>query len=133
ETIFTPPAFPRPPACTCALTTHLGNFMNSAICNASSTLLATCPFETGKSYCPSNCLAWYSCRFIQYSHLLDLLHHLRLLLNFFDTFIGLTHHRLFVLFCVKNNSQMLIYLYVNCVFRIIFALNSTKNASVRQS
>src|SRR6185312_3434952 len=61
---LTPPAFPLPPACTCALTTQRGVLILSAMCAASSTLAATSPLDTGIPYSDNNCFAWYSWRFI---------------------------------------------------------------------
>ena len=61
---LTPPAFPRPPACTCALTTHTGPSSLFAAATASSTVLASMPSETGMPKERNRSFAWYSCMFI---------------------------------------------------------------------
>src|SRR6056297_1840722 len=61
---FTPPALPRPPAWTWALTTQLLPPISSAALAASSALRAGTPRETGMPYSANSCFAWYSWRFI---------------------------------------------------------------------
>src|SRR3712207_514737 len=56
-----PPALPRPPICTCALTTH-GNPTSSAAARASSTECAFLPRGTGTPCLAKSCLPWYSRR-----------------------------------------------------------------------
>jgi hypothetical protein len=60
---FTPPALPRPPACTCALTTHSEPPSASAAAFASCALRATRPSGTGIPYSANNAFDWYSWRF----------------------------------------------------------------------
>jgi hypothetical protein len=57
---FTPPAFPRPPVFTCALTTTRGwpwAANSAAIWRASSAVLATLPACTGTPYSANSCFA----------------------------------------------------------------------------
>src|SRR5262245_4139395 len=54
-----PPAFPRPPACTCALTTNLPP-SRVATARASAGVVATSPAGTGTPNSRSKALAWYS-------------------------------------------------------------------------
>src|SRR5205085_912463 len=58
-TSLTPPALPRPPACTCAFTTTRPP-SRSAMQAASSAEAATSPGGVGTPYLASNCFAWYS-------------------------------------------------------------------------
>src|SRR3954452_20574635 len=58
-----PPAFPRPPICTCALTTQ-GYPISSAAATASSTVVAGEPLGTGTPWRAKSCLPWYSSRSI---------------------------------------------------------------------
>src|SRR6266496_4134626 len=58
---LTPPALPRPPVFTCALTTVTPP-MRSAAAAASSGVVATSPRPTGTPYLWNSCLAWYSNR-----------------------------------------------------------------------
>ena len=60
---LTPPALPRPPACTWALTTH-GPWNSEAWRMASLMECAGRPAGTGIPYSSNSVLAWYSCRFI---------------------------------------------------------------------
>ena len=50
-----PPAFPRPPICTCALTTQ-GYPISSAAATASSTVVAGAPLGTGTPWRANSCL-----------------------------------------------------------------------------
>ncbi len=59
---FTPPALPRPPVCTCALTTTAPPSCR-AICSACSGVVATSPMGTGIPCAARSSLAWYSCMF----------------------------------------------------------------------
>jgi hypothetical protein len=59
-TTFTPPALPRPPAWTWALTTQVLPPISVAALAASSALRAGMPRETGMPYSANSCLAWYS-------------------------------------------------------------------------
>src|SRR5438552_14954061 len=54
-----PPALPRPPACTCALTTTLP-LSRWAIARACAGVSATSPFGTATPHSRSSALAWYS-------------------------------------------------------------------------
>src|SRR5216117_1615632 len=54
-----PPALPRPPACTCALTTTLP-LSRSAIARACAGVSATSPFGTATPNSRNSALAWYS-------------------------------------------------------------------------
>src|SRR3954451_13033025 len=56
-----PPAFPRPPTCTCALTTT-GYPTRSAAATAASTVVTASPADTGMPYRANSCLPWYSNR-----------------------------------------------------------------------
>src|SRR5438105_6713608 len=56
---FTPPALPRPPACTCALTTTRPP-SRSAMARACAGVSATSPLGTGTPYWRRIALAWYS-------------------------------------------------------------------------
>ena len=56
---LTPPALPRPPVSTCALTTT-GPPSSSAAARASSGVVASRPSETGMPNCWKSCLPWYS-------------------------------------------------------------------------
>src|SRR5262245_34963844 len=56
-----PPAFPRPPMSTCALTTT-GYPMASAAARASAGLVASRPSDTGMPWCRKSSFPWYSCR-----------------------------------------------------------------------
>src|SRR5882762_4287905 len=56
---LTPPALPRPPACTCALTTTLPP-SRCAISRARAGVSATSPFGTATPNSRSSALAWYS-------------------------------------------------------------------------
>src|SRR6266852_9571965 len=56
---FTPPALPRPPACTCALTTTRPP-SRVAIARASAGVAVTSPAGTGTPNSRSSALAWYS-------------------------------------------------------------------------
>src|SRR3954452_21156538 len=58
-----PPALPRPPICTCALTTQ-GYPISSAAATASSTVVAGEPLGTGTPWRAKSCLPWYSSRSI---------------------------------------------------------------------
>src|SRR3954447_14118203 len=60
---LTPPALPRPPVSTCALTTT-GPPSSSAAARASSGVVARRPSETGIPNCLKSCLPWYSLRSI---------------------------------------------------------------------
>src|SRR3984893_5668700 len=60
---FTPPALPRPPACTCALTTTLPPSF-AAIAFACAGVSATSPFGTGTPNSRRIALPWYSWIFI---------------------------------------------------------------------
>src|SRR5580765_6512728 len=68
---LTPPALPRPPACTCALITIVPP-IEAAISRASSGVSATCPGSTGIPKRAKSSLPWYSCRFIHTSVVVDL-------------------------------------------------------------
>jgi hypothetical protein len=59
---FTPPALPRPPACTCAFTTTAPPSFR-AICSACSGVVATSPMGTGIPCAASSSFAWYSWMF----------------------------------------------------------------------
>src|SRR2546425_235372 len=59
-----PPALPRPPACTCALTTTLPP-SRCAISRAWAGVSATSPFGTATPNSRSSALAWYSWTFIR--------------------------------------------------------------------
>src|SRR2546427_5851491 len=59
-----PPALPRPPACTCALTTTLPP-SRWAIVRACAGVSATSPFGTATPNSRSSALAWYSWIFIR--------------------------------------------------------------------
>src|SRR2546428_13345490 len=59
-----PPALPRPPACTCALTTTLP-LSRWAIARACAGVSATSPFGTATPNSRSSALAWYSWIFIR--------------------------------------------------------------------
>src|SRR2546427_4924815 len=59
-----PPALPRPPACTCALTTTLPP-SRCAISRAWAGVSATSPFGTATLNSRSSALAWYSWTFIR--------------------------------------------------------------------
>src|SRR5262245_4950622 len=59
-----PPALPRPPIWTCALTTH-GKPTFSAAATASSTLVAASPDGTGMPWRANSCFPWYSSRSIR--------------------------------------------------------------------
>src|SRR4051812_6320161 len=63
-TSFTNPALPRPPAYTCAFTTHIcpPNFLNASA--ASSAVIATSAGGTGTPASPSSFRDWYSWIFI---------------------------------------------------------------------
>src|SRR5215211_2660542 len=61
---LTPPALPRPPVCTCALTTT-GPPAPRAIRATSSGFVATVPGFVGIPYPASNSPAWYSWIFMQ--------------------------------------------------------------------
>src|SRR6185312_5090624 len=61
---LTPPALPRPPACTCALITQTEPPSARAASTASAALAATRPCGTGMPYVRNNSFAWYSCRFM---------------------------------------------------------------------
>src|SRR5579863_5761276 len=61
---LTPPALPRPPAWTWALTTHSPPPSDWAAAAAAAPLLARVPRGTGMPYSANSCFAWYSCRFI---------------------------------------------------------------------
>src|SRR5512139_2276439 len=61
---FTPPALPRPPACTCALTTQTLPPRASAAASTSPIVDAVLPGGKGIPNSAKSCLAWYSCRFI---------------------------------------------------------------------
>src|ERR1700709_2165750 len=63
-TTLTPPALPRPPACTCALTTHKDPPNALAAATAPSGESATWPRGTGMAYIANSSLDWYSCKFI---------------------------------------------------------------------
>ena len=56
---FTPPALPRPPACTCALTTTFPPSF-AAIAFACAGVSATSPFGTGTPNSRRIALPWYS-------------------------------------------------------------------------
>ena len=56
---LTPPAFPRPPTFTCALTTTWLPICSAAAL-ASSGVLATEPGRTGTPWAAKRSLAWYS-------------------------------------------------------------------------
>src|SRR5918992_6252853 len=58
-----PPALPRPPISTCALTTH-GYPSSSAAATACSTVVAGTPLGTGTPWRANSCLPWYSRRSI---------------------------------------------------------------------
>src|SRR6218665_2897973 len=58
---LTPPALPRPPVFTCALTTTTPPSFSAAAL-ASSGVSATMPASTGTPYCSNRSLAWYSYR-----------------------------------------------------------------------
>ena len=58
---FTPPALPRPPVLTCALTTTTPPIF-SAAARTSSGVSATMPASTGTSYFSKRSRAWYSYR-----------------------------------------------------------------------
>src|SRR5690348_2470999 len=60
---FTPPALPRPPACTCALITTVPP-SEPATSRASSGVPATWPGRTGSPKRANSSLPWYSSRFI---------------------------------------------------------------------
>src|SRR3954451_8194457 len=64
-TTFTPPAFPRPPAWICALTTQTGPPSLFAAFTASSTLNAGSPCATGTPNFARTAFAWYSWMFIR--------------------------------------------------------------------
>src|SRR3989442_15125750 len=59
---FTPPVFPRPPACTCAFTTTAPSSLR-ATASASSGLPATSPSNMGMPAARKSARAWYSWRF----------------------------------------------------------------------
>src|SRR5580765_3482223 len=59
-TSFTPPALPRPPACTCALTTATFDPSSSYAFAAPSASCASRPRSTGTPYFASSSFAWYS-------------------------------------------------------------------------
>src|SRR6516165_11049885 len=61
---FTPPALPRPPACTWAFTTHTLPPSARAASTASSAVVTTLPAGTGMPWLRKTSFAWYSCRFI---------------------------------------------------------------------
>src|SRR4051794_33546061 len=63
EATLMPPALPRPPICTCALTTQ-GYPISSAAATASSTVVAGAPLGTGTPCRAKSCLPWYSSRSI---------------------------------------------------------------------
>src|SRR5690348_12968914 len=67
---FTPPALPRPPACTWAFTTHRLPPRDWAAAVASAALRAGIPRGTGMPYSANSCFAWYSCRFMLAQELL---------------------------------------------------------------
>src|SRR5574338_339859 len=74
---LTPPALPRPPACTCAFTTTTGAPSARAACSASAGVVASWPSGTATPYARKSPLAWYSWTFIVASTLeLDLGHEL---------------------------------------------------------
>ena len=60
--IFTPPALPRPPVFTCALTTTTGVPSSAAAAEASSGVTAVMPRRTGTPCFSKTSLAWYSYR-----------------------------------------------------------------------
>ena len=60
--IFTPPALPRPPVFTCALTTTTGVPIFSAAARASSGVVAVIPRRTGTPCASNMSRAWYSYR-----------------------------------------------------------------------
>ena len=55
-----PPALPRPPACTCALTTQTSPPSALAALTASSAVEATRPLGTGTPYAEKSSFDWYS-------------------------------------------------------------------------
>ncbi len=58
-----PPALPRPPAWTCALTTTTSPGKARVAASASAGVVASVPAGTGTPYSRNNSLAWYSCTF----------------------------------------------------------------------
>src|SRR5258708_1235824 len=61
---FTPPPLPRPPAWTCAFTTHTGPRSDSAAATASSTEKAGAPRGVATPYLRKISLPWYSWMFM---------------------------------------------------------------------
>src|SRR3954451_22276618 len=67
---FTPPALPRPPTLTCALTTTRPP-CSSAAAAASSGFSTTVPMFTGTSCLAKSSFAWYSIRSTAFAHLVE--------------------------------------------------------------